>query len=208
MKNRIKQIRKQKNISQTMLANAINTTRANISLYENNKREPNLETWLKISEVLKTSVPYLQGLTPKYHTKTIVQMLQSSYIKSLTARDLYLLRLNSSINQYLFISGLNDKPLPTSAIPKNNNLNLLNHDHLCSLDFWETTFSSLLHSSDFSNFRLLISQSDFSKQQIIRMLAAIIDDYSLNVAANCPKKLILFHSFQLEKMKNQLSSPN
>ncbi|WP_144081878.1 helix-turn-helix transcriptional regulator, partial [Neisseria meningitidis] len=68
MKNRIKQIRKQKNISQTMLANAINTTRANISLYENNKREPNLETWLKISEVLKTSVPYLQGLTPKYHT--------------------------------------------------------------------------------------------------------------------------------------------
>lgn len=135
-------------------------------------------------------------------------MLQSSYIKSLVARDLYLLRLNSSINQYLFISGLNDKPLPTSAIPKNNNLNLLNHDHLCSLDFWETTFSSLLHSSDFSNFRLLISQSDFSKQQIIRMLAAIIDDYSLNVAANCPKKLILFHSFQLEKMKNQLSSPN
>ena len=61
MKNRIKQIRKQKNISQTMLANAINTTRANISLYENNKREPNLETWLKISEVLKTSVPYLES---------------------------------------------------------------------------------------------------------------------------------------------------
>ena len=57
MKNRIKQIRKQKNISQTMLANAINTTRVNISLYENNKREPNLETWLKISEALKTSVP-------------------------------------------------------------------------------------------------------------------------------------------------------
>ncbi|WP_238139072.1 hypothetical protein, partial [Neisseria meningitidis] len=109
---------------------------------------------------------------------------------------------------YLFISGLNDKPLPTSAISENNNLNLLNQDHLSSLDFLETTFSSLLHSSDFSNFRLLISQSDFSKQQIIRMLAAIINDYSLNVAANCPKKLILFQSFQLEKMKNQLSSPN
>ena len=61
MKNRIKQIRKQKNISQTMLANAINTTRANISLYENNKREPKLETWIKLADFLGVSVPYLQG---------------------------------------------------------------------------------------------------------------------------------------------------
>ena len=61
MKNRIKQIRKQKSISQTMLANAITTTRVNISLYENNKREPKLETWIKLANALGVSVAYLQG---------------------------------------------------------------------------------------------------------------------------------------------------
>ena len=43
--NRIKEIRQEKNLSQTDIAKALGVTRQAISLYEKGDREPKLETW-------------------------------------------------------------------------------------------------------------------------------------------------------------------
>jgi len=62
MQNRIKEIRQEKNLSQTDIAKALGVTRQAISLYEKGDRELKLETWQKLADYFNVSVPYLQGL--------------------------------------------------------------------------------------------------------------------------------------------------
>lgn len=61
--NRIKEIRQEKNLSQTDIAKALGVTRQAISLYEKGDREPKLETWQKLADFFDVSVPYLQGIS-------------------------------------------------------------------------------------------------------------------------------------------------
>lgn len=61
--NRIKEIRQEKNLSQTDIAKALGVTRQAISLYEKGDREPKLETWQKLADFFGVSVPYLQGIS-------------------------------------------------------------------------------------------------------------------------------------------------
>ena len=63
MKNRLKEIRQEKNLSQTDIAKALGVTRQAISLYEKGDREPKLETWQKLADFFGVSVPYLQGIS-------------------------------------------------------------------------------------------------------------------------------------------------
>lgn len=61
--NRIKQLREEKGISQSDVANAVGITRQAVSLYEQGKREPKLEIWQKLAEFFGVTVPYLQGVS-------------------------------------------------------------------------------------------------------------------------------------------------
>lgn len=61
MKNRIKELRESRNVSQEELATVLDTTQQSISLYESGKREPKLETWQQLADYFDVSVPYLQG---------------------------------------------------------------------------------------------------------------------------------------------------
>lgn len=61
--NRIRQVRSEKGITQAELANAIGMSRQGLAYYENNQREPKLETWQKLADYLGVSVPYLQGFS-------------------------------------------------------------------------------------------------------------------------------------------------
>lgn len=61
--NRIRQVRSKKGITQAELANAIGMSRQGLAYYENNQREPKLETWQKLADYLGVSVPYLQGFS-------------------------------------------------------------------------------------------------------------------------------------------------
>lgn len=60
--NRIAELRKKKKLSQAQLAKETGLTRQAISLYEISKREPKLETWIKLADFFDVPVPYLQGL--------------------------------------------------------------------------------------------------------------------------------------------------
>lgn len=62
MKNRLKEIRQEKKLSQKDLAKKLNISQQAISLYEKGDREPKLETWQKLADYFNVSVPYLQGL--------------------------------------------------------------------------------------------------------------------------------------------------
>ena len=55
--NKIKEVLEKKNISQQWLANKAEITYASINMYVNGKREPSLETLVKIAEAL--------GVNPK-----------------------------------------------------------------------------------------------------------------------------------------------
>lgn len=62
MQTRIKELRKEKNLSQKDLAKKLNISQQAISLYEKGNRELKLETWQKLADYFNVSVPYLQGL--------------------------------------------------------------------------------------------------------------------------------------------------
>ena len=83
MKNRIKELRESRNVSQEELATGLNTTQQSISLYESGNREPKLETWQQLADYFDVSVPYLQGF--KMRTPNRLRELRES--QGLTLKD-------------------------------------------------------------------------------------------------------------------------
>lgn len=65
-KNRIKELRTKKGLSQSQLANELGISNQIISFYENDKREPKIEMWQKLADFFGVSVPYLQGIEPDF----------------------------------------------------------------------------------------------------------------------------------------------
>lgn len=119
MKNRILELRKKNNISQSDVAKAINVTRQAISLYETGDREPKLETWQKLANFFGVSVSYLQGLTPNFDELTaetkdfIISELDKNYFsdnrntKYKNART----ELKQAVNEYANYAKLIPKPI-------------------------------------------------------------------------------------------------
>ena len=58
---RIKEIRKLKKLTQKQMAELLGTTERNYQYYESGTREPNLETFVAISDILDVSLDYLCG---------------------------------------------------------------------------------------------------------------------------------------------------
>jgi len=56
---KIKQIRKQKGLTQSSFASLCNITQTYLSQIENNQKEPNMSTLKRISEVLEIPLPIL-----------------------------------------------------------------------------------------------------------------------------------------------------
>lgn len=58
---RIKAIRKERNLTQKQMAELLSTTERNYQYYEAGAREPTLETFVEISDILQVSTDYLVG---------------------------------------------------------------------------------------------------------------------------------------------------
>lgn len=71
MQNRLKELRHEKNLSQTDIAKALGVTRQAISLYEKGDREPTLKTWQKLAVFFNVPVHYLLGISKDRSTLTI-----------------------------------------------------------------------------------------------------------------------------------------
>lgn len=61
MKNRLKQLRKQKNLSQKDVAELLSITNQAICLFEKGERTLKQENLQKLADFFEVSVPYLQG---------------------------------------------------------------------------------------------------------------------------------------------------
>lgn len=59
--SRIRELRKQKGLSQKELGSMINVTKVSISCYENETRSPDLETFELLVDALETTTDYLLG---------------------------------------------------------------------------------------------------------------------------------------------------
>ena len=63
MKFRLKELRKERNISQLKLALDLNMNQNSISRYENMEREADYETLIKFADYFNISIDYLLGRT-------------------------------------------------------------------------------------------------------------------------------------------------
>lgn len=66
--NRIRELRKEKKLTQTDLAKCLNTTTSNVSGWECGKWQPDNDTLIRLAEILDVSVDYLLGreaITPE-----------------------------------------------------------------------------------------------------------------------------------------------
>lgn len=61
MKNRIKELRKDKNMTMEQLASYIGVRKPTVSRWESEKFSPTLENWQALANFFNVSVPYLQG---------------------------------------------------------------------------------------------------------------------------------------------------
>lgn len=87
--NRIKELRLQKNISQSDLAENVRVTRQVISLYEKNLRKPSPKVWQALADYFGVSVDWLKGYG--YSREELAKLLSDGYDESFTyqhSRDL------------------------------------------------------------------------------------------------------------------------
>lgn len=63
MQNRLKELRQKNNLTLVELGKKVGLANNTLSQYETGKREPKLETWIKLADFFGVSVPYLQGIS-------------------------------------------------------------------------------------------------------------------------------------------------
>ncbi|WP_251615670.1 helix-turn-helix transcriptional regulator [Pumilibacter muris] len=61
--SRLRELRKEKALTQTQLAQILNVSQATVAKWETGDREPDLIMILRLCEVLETSVDYLLGVS-------------------------------------------------------------------------------------------------------------------------------------------------
>ena len=66
MNNRIRQLRKQKNLTMKQLGEVLGLAESTISQYETGKREPDIGTILKICEYFNVTLDYLLGIVDEH----------------------------------------------------------------------------------------------------------------------------------------------
>lgn len=65
--NRIRELRREKGITQLQLSLALEVTQETISAYEHNKHLPSLSALMKMSEIFDASMDYIMGLSDIQH---------------------------------------------------------------------------------------------------------------------------------------------
>lgn len=150
MKNRIKELREQNNLSQTDLGKILGVTRQGISLYENNERKNIPADYLnKLADTFNVSVDYLKGYG--YSKDHIFNLLYEAY------KDDY-------------EASYNEEPFTPVQISTREVVNeyLINH-HIkppkeFTLDFFKTNFAWLLDRKNVK--RLLTTKDKYSDDDI------------------------------------------
>ena len=87
MKNRLKALRMEKNLTLDEIQNQTGIKRGTYSNYENGITEPKIDTWQKLADFFKVPTEYLMGLTDDRVTVTINDLNlaeQEAYVRIIT----------------------------------------------------------------------------------------------------------------------------
>ena len=168
--NRIKELRKKVGLSQAQLANKIGISNQIISFYENNKREPKIETWQALASFFDVTVPYLQGIDDKpntgYSKDYIYKQLDDAYKEPYT-KDYEIeppftnpvLSAKEEIEKYCEQNKI--------SIPKDTDL-----------DFWKTNFNFIFNDKSVN--RLLTTKDKYRDSDIKELIINAIFFASLS----------------------------
>lgn len=72
-KNRLKEIRKNNNLTQKEFGKKLNLSASTIAMYECGKREPDLYTISEISKIYNTSTDYILGLSNISNINSLIE---------------------------------------------------------------------------------------------------------------------------------------
>ena len=157
--NRIKELRKNKGLSQSQLANKVGISNQVISFYENNKREPKIETWQALANFFDVSVPYLQGIDNKPNTG-----YSKEYIYK-CLDDAYKEKWKDPTGQIM--GGGFDKVVDAYLAQKE-----IKKPSKIDMNFWKTNFNYLFETPNIR--RLLTTKDKYSNDDIKLILAYTI----------------------------------
>ncbi len=71
---KIKNLRQKFELTQEQLANKLDIAPSTIGMYEQGRRTPNLDTFIKMSNIFQTSIDVLLGLEEKFYIKKSIQI--------------------------------------------------------------------------------------------------------------------------------------
>ena len=71
---KIKNLRQKFELTQEQLANKLNIAPSTIGMYEQGRRTPNLDTFIKMSNIFQTSIDVLLGLEENFYIKKSIQI--------------------------------------------------------------------------------------------------------------------------------------
>ena len=95
--NNLRKLRKGKELSLKQLGNYLGMSESTISLYENNKREPDIATLFKLADYFDVSVDYLIGNTDNPQSHKNAGDAMYDFIRSLEL----LSRATSEVQEHL-----------------------------------------------------------------------------------------------------------
>lgn len=108
---KLKELRKEHNLSQQQFADLLHVSRQAVSRWETKKAEPDIETLKKISQIFKVTVDHLIGndeeeadLTP--HDMETIQKHYPEYAEYLEALNLSILMLAAVITIVIPVAGV------------------------------------------------------------------------------------------------------
>jgi len=107
---RLKRLRKKRNLDQTALANIVGLTQGAISLYERGERDPSTDTLAKLADFFDVSVDYLVG-------RCAVENMTAADIRTVDDLKRYLGLDDEDVVRLLFIDNrTDDQTIPPDAL--------------------------------------------------------------------------------------------
>ena len=162
--NRIKQLRKDKNMTLVELGKQVGLPKGTLSRYENGTREPKEPTWQALANFFNVSVDYLKGYgySKDYIYKQLDDAYKEPYTKDYEIEPPFtnpVLSAKEEIEKYCEQNKI--------SIPKD-----------ADLDFWKTNFNFIFNDKSVN--RLLTTKDKYSDSDIKELIINAIFWYGLN----------------------------
>lgn len=180
-KNRIRELRKQKGVSQDELAKYLGITRQSISYYENGDRNPSKKIWKSLASFFNVSITYIQGET--FNTDEIIEIIHEFYFQALKTENdpleaAYSRSFVDGVNTYIKLTSKDKLPID---MYQTNHGNFELTDKIKS--YWLKHFGKIINEPMFQN--IPIGTNDYSNRN---MKALVVSSFLIELNKETEKQ--------------------